>query len=96
MAKLKIISEQENALPVIQSAIAEKIKRIEIGLKKTEREIKKFEMKYHIPSEHFMKNWTAEDLEGGDDEYVVWMGEISLLKSIKEELYLLQHIEYVA
>jgi len=95
MVKLQITSDQQYALPIIQSAIVEKVKRIEIGLRKTEQEIQKFETKYHIPSEQFINHYTAEDLEGGDDEYVSWMGELKLQQAIWEELQLLQNIEYV-
>ncbi|MCP4400487.1 MAG: hypothetical protein GY801_24690 [bacterium] len=82
-------------LPIIQAAIAAKVKRVEIGLRKTDREIQHFEAKYHIPSEQFISDYTAEDLDGGDDEYVSWMGELHLRQAIWEELQLLQHIEYV-
>ncbi len=95
MVKLQITSDQQNVLPIIQSAITAKVKRIEIGLRKTEQEIQKFEAKYHIPSEQFLNNYTAEDLDGGDDEYVSWMGELHLRQAIWEELHLLQNIEYV-
>jgi len=95
MVKLQITSDQQHALPIIQSAIVAKVKRIEIGLRKTEQEIQKFETKYHIPSEQFMNDYTAEDLEGGDDEYVSWMGELQIRQAIWEELQLLQNIEYV-
>ena len=95
MVQLRIISDQQHALPVIQSAIAAKVKRIEIGLRKTEQEIQKFETKYHIESEQFMNDCTAEDLDGGDDEYVTWMGELQLREAIREELHLLSNIEYV-
>ena len=95
MIKLQIASDQQNVLPIIQSAIVAKVKRIEIGLRKTEQEIQRFETKYHIPSEQFLSDYTAEDLEGGDDEYVSWMGELTLRQAIWEELQLLQNIEYV-
>jgi len=95
MVKLQITSDQQHALPIIQSAIVAKVKRIEIGLRKTEQEIQKFETKYDMPSEIFMNDYTAEDLEGGDDEYVSWMGELQLREAIWEELQLLQNIEYV-
>ena len=95
MVKLQITSDQQNVLPIIQSVITAKVKRIEIGLRKTEQEIRKFEAKYHIPSEQFLNNYTAEDLDGGDDEYVSWMGELHLRQAIWEELQLLQNIEYV-
>ena len=42
-----------------------------------------------------MTEYTAEDLDGGDDEYVSWMGEIHLRHAVYEELQLLQNIEYV-
>lgn len=95
MVQLRVISDQQHALPVIQSAIAAKVKRIEIGLRKTEQEIQRFESKYHIASEQFMNDCTVEDLDGGDDEYVSWMGEIHLRQAIREELHLLNNIEYV-
>lgn len=94
MVRLHVASDQPNVLPIIQSAIAAKMKRIELGLLKTEQEIKKFEKKYNISSEHFMSNCSAEDLAGGDDDYVSWMGELHLREAVLEELHLLQHIEY--
>ena len=42
MVKLKIISDKENATDVIKSAISAEIKRMEIGLNRTNREIKEF------------------------------------------------------
>ncbi len=95
MTQLQITSDQDHVLPIIQAAIAAKVKRVEIGLRKTDREIQHFEAKYHIPSEQFISDYTAEDLDGGDDEYVSWMGELHLRQAIWEELQLLQHIEYV-
>lgn len=95
MVQLRVISDQQHAIPVIQSAIAAKVKRIEIGLRKTEQEIQKFESKYRLSSEEFMTDCTAEDLDGGDDEYISWMGELQLRQAIREELQLLSNIEYV-
>lgn len=95
MVKLQIITDQHNALPMIQSAIEAKVKRIEIGLQKTEHEIAQFERKYDLSSKEFLTNYTADDLEGGDDDYVGWMGELKLRQAIREELHILQHIDYV-
>ena len=94
MIRLHIASDQQNALPVIQSAIAAKMRRIEIGLRKTEKEIQKFEEKYNMSSEQFQNDCAAEDLAGGDDDYVSWMGEINIRQAVLEELHLLQQIEY--
>jgi len=64
-------------------------------LLKTEQEIRKFENKYQISSEQFLYECKAEDLEGGDDEYVSWFGEMKLRESIQEECQILQEVEYV-
>jgi hypothetical protein len=94
MLRLHVASDQQNALPVIQSAIAAKMKRIELGLRKTEKEIQRFEEKYNMSSDQFLHDCTAEDLTGGDDDYVSWMGELQLRQAVLEELHLLQDIEY--
>ncbi len=43
----------------------------------------------------FLKNFTAEDLEGGDTEYVQWTGELKIREKISVELSKLKDIEYV-
>lgn len=96
MVKLKIISDKENATDVIKSAISAEIKRMEIGLNRTNREIKSFEEKYKVSSEIFLKKLAAEDLKGGDDEYIRWAGELGMRNRIIEELEKLKDIEYVA
>ncbi|MCF6158713.1 MAG: hypothetical protein E3K32_09110 [wastewater metagenome] len=96
MVKLKIISDkQEDITEIIKSAISAEIKRLEIGLNRTNREIKGFEERYKVPSEKFLKEFTAEDLQGGDDEYIRWTGELKIRDKILDELKKLKDIEYV-
>ena len=96
MVKLKIISDEEDVTDVIKSAISAEIKRLEIGLNRTNREIKRFEDEYKVSSEVFLKEIAAEDLKGGDDEYIRWAGELKIKDRILDELKKLKDIEYVA
>lgn len=96
MSKLKIISDKEGTTDIIKSAISAEIKRLEVGLNKTNKEIKKFEEKYKIPSEIFLKEFAAEDLKCGDDEYIRWAGELKIRDRILEDIKKLKDIEYVA
>jgi hypothetical protein len=41
-----------------------------------------------------MERMTAEDLAGGDLEYVEWVGEYRLLQKIEADLAVLKDIEY--
>jgi len=95
MITLEIKSDFEDAESLIRSAVYSEIKRLEIGLSKTDREIRKFEDNYQISSDIFIKEYAAEDLDGGDDEYVSWMGEIKIRRKIAEELSQLKEAEYV-
>ena len=96
MVKLRIISDKEDVTDVIKSAISAEIKRLEIGLNRTNREIKRFEDEYKVSSEVFLKEIAAEDLKGGDDEYIRWAGELKIKDRILDELKKLKDIEYVA
>ena len=50
--------------------------------------------KYQITSDKFISELTADDLEGGDDEYVVWAGEYRLKQRLQTKLQQLQAIQY--
>ncbi len=95
MVTLEIKSDIEDTETIIRSAINAGIKRLEIGLNKTDKEIRKFEDKYKISSDIFIRKYSAEDMDGGDDEYISWMGEIKIREKINEELNKLKEIEYV-
>ncbi len=95
MVRMEIISDRSNIIPLIQEAIEAKMKRTEIGFHKTEQEIRKFETKYNISSEKFLTSCTAEDLAGGDEDYISWFGELKLREALLEELQALHEIEYI-
>jgi hypothetical protein len=96
MSKLRIIVDEKDTAEIIKSAISAELKRLEIALNKTDKEIRKFEEEYKIPSEVFLKEFTAEDLKGGDEEYIRWTGELKIRERVLEGLKKLKDIEYVS
>lgn len=97
MIKVKVQSRsRDNALDAIKTAIDSEIKRLEIGLRKTGRQIEKFEKKYGVTSSVFQRRFTAEDLYGGDREYIEWKGELQMRQRIAGDLKKLRTIKYVA
>jgi len=95
MSKLKVIDDREDVSSIIKSAIEAEIKRLELGLNKTNREIKKFEEKYLMGSEDFIEKHTADDIKGGDYAYIRWAGELKIRERILDDLRKLKNIEYV-
>jgi hypothetical protein len=97
MIRLQIQSDsQEAALDLIRSAIAAEISRLELGLKVTNRHIHTFEERYGVTSEVFLAEFTAERLEGGDQEYVAWAGELKIHEKIVAQLDILRDVQYAA
>ena len=48
--------------------------RLRAGIGRTRRRLAGFEERYAISTDRFLAEMTAEDLEGGDLEYVEWAG----------------------
>src|SRR3972149_11691864 len=97
MIKLHIQSDtKDGVVDVIKNAVSAEIKRLEIGLYKTNKQIEKYETEYNVTSEIFQKKFSAENLEKGDQEYIEWAGELKIREKIMADLKKLKEIEYVA
>ena len=98
MAKLKIIDDKDrdSTKNLVKLAISKEIKRLEISLDKTNKIISEFEKRYKISSEYFLENYSAENLDGKDEEYIRWSGEIQIRSKILTDLNKLKEIEYEA
>lgn len=81
-------------LYLVQSAVDSEIAKLELGLKLARKRLAPYEQKYRVTSEHFISRMAAEDLEGGDDEYVRWAGEYKLMQRLQEKLRQLREINY--
>ena len=67
--------EANRVLPLVKAAVDAEVARLNLALEMAEQRLAPFEQKYHLSSDEFMVQLTADDLEGGDDEYIVWAGE---------------------
>jgi hypothetical protein len=81
-------------LYLVQSAIKSEVTRLRLALKLARERLAPFEQEYGVTSEHFISEMAAEDLKGGDDEYVRWAGEYKLMQRLQEKLRQLQEINY--
>jgi len=95
---LYIKSDQQanGILQLIKATIDAEITKLELAVEMAENRLKPFEEKYQVTSDYFMTYWAAEDLEGGDDEYVCWGGEYQLKQRLLQKLQQLREINYDA
>jgi len=85
----------DKAARFLKEALETETLRLEYSLNLAKKRLKRFEAKYNISSEIFIKEWSAEDLEGKDLEYVEWAGEYQLFSRLNERLTVLKSIENV-
>jgi len=85
--------EKQGAEPVLQAIESYKL-RLRAGIERTLRHLHQFEQHYGVDTAYFLKEMAAEDLEGGDLEYVEWAGEAKLLEGLEAELRDLEHARY--
>ena len=88
-------SHTKQATQLVQAAISAEIARLELALEMARKRLTPFERKYHVTSDQFYVEMAAEDLDGGDDEYVRLAGEFSLWQRLQDKLGHLKEIRYV-
>jgi len=93
LQRIDFRKEAEKVLPLVQSVIESEITRFELALKLARKRLSPFEQKYGVSSEQFIAEMAAEDLEGGDDEYVHWAGEYKLAQRLREKVHQLREIK---
>jgi hypothetical protein len=79
------LRDREGAQTVMQALDAYKV-RLRAGIERTKRRLAEFEARYGVDTARFLREMTAEDLSGGDLEYVEWAGEAKLLEGLEAEL----------
>ena len=88
------VQKANEVVHLVQSAIKSEVTRLELALKLARERLTPFEQEYGVTSEYFISEMAAEDLKGGDDEYVRWAGEYRLMQRLQEKLRQLQEINY--
>ncbi len=94
---INFISEaykSEKAIEVLHDALETEALRLTYSLNLAKKRLKKFEKKYTLSSEKFIRECYAEDLKGKDMEYVEWAGEYHFFKSLDERLRILKSIRH--
>ena len=76
----------DKAVQVLSEALETESLRLKYSLQLAKKRLKRFENKYKISSDKFIDEWSAEDLDGKDLEYIEWAGEYHLSKKLNERL----------
>lgn len=87
------VSDQQGVQAVLQAVETYK-ERLRVSITRTNRRLGEFESRYGVSTDEFLERMTAEDLHGGDLEYVEWAGEAKIRAGLETELRELEHARY--
>lgn len=79
---------------VVQRALENYRTRLQAGIERTQPRLQEFEQRYNVTTEYFLQSMAAEDLQGGDIEYIEWAGEAKLLAGLEAEFQAIDHVRY--
>lgn len=88
-------NKPDKATEILVDALETEASRLKYSLRLAKNRLRRFEKKYNVSSEKFIKEWSAENLKGKDMEYVEWAGEYRLSLRLNERLVTLKSIEHV-
>ena len=93
MMSIQVTIELENQSGVraLVQAVDLYKRQLEASIRRTKEHLQRFEQQYNVSTTYFLSDMTAEDLTGGDWEYVEWAGEAQLLQGLENEL---KELEY--
>ena len=83
-----------DASRLLRTAVESKVRRLRLSVEATEARLRALERRHGRPSAEVMATASAEDLAGGDLDYVEWLGEWRMLQQLKQDLEQLEAIEY--
>jgi hypothetical protein len=87
------LQDEAGARAVIHAVDAYK-KRLQNSIGRTKRKLTEYEKRYRVDTTQFFEQMTAEDLDGGDQDYVRWAGEAEILEGLESELKELENASY--
>ena len=94
MADLRLVSTRKRQLkPLVEAAIANELRLLEAGIRRTEQRLLAFEKKYHLRTQELISRYEKDELEETLD-FDEWIGEFRLLAQLREKADTLRDIRF--
>jgi len=94
MPELRMVYTGERDLgPLVEAALNNELQMIELGIKKTEYKLKKFEIKYAMNTKAFISDYENDKLME-TMEFIEWIGEFRMLERLIDKSKMLKSIRF--
>ena len=94
MTELVLVSARPGSLkPLIEAALANELRILEAGMRRTKRRLRDFEKTYQMPTAEFLRRFENDEL-GETLELAEWIGEYRLLERLREKADMLEGVRF--
>lgn len=94
MTDLRLVSTRKRQLkPLVEAAIANELRLLEAGVRRTEQRLLEFEEKYSLGTQKFISRYENDELEETMD-FDEWIGEFRMLTRLREKVDTLRGIRF--
>ena len=94
MEELTLISSYQRPLrPLVEAALQNELRLLQVNIKRTEQNLSKFEAQFGLSTSEFIQRFENDELPETLD-YVEWVGEYRLLKRLHEKTETLREIRF--
>ncbi len=94
MSELTLLSAQQRPLkPLVEAALANEVRLLEAGIRRTENQLSELETKYQLQTHEFIRRFENDELEE-TLEFAEWIGEYRLLNRLREKVETLRGIKF--
>jgi hypothetical protein len=87
MAEVKIICKDADSIRLlVEKALADRLRGLEDGIRRTEERLREFEAKYEMSTEEFLRRFENDEITHRlDRSFDEWIGESWMLKRLQEK-----------
>ena len=94
MEELTLISSHQRPLrPLVEAALQNELRLLQVNIKRTEQNLNKFEARFGLSTSEFIQRFENDELPETLD-YVEWVGEYRLLIRLHEKTEALRGIRF--
>jgi hypothetical protein len=94
MEELTLISSYQRPLrPLVEAALQNELRLLQINIKRTEQNLNKFEARFGFSTSEFIRRFENDELPETLD-YIEWVGEHRLLLRLHEKTETLREIRF--
>jgi hypothetical protein len=94
MVELTLIAPDEQAIkPLVESALINEQRLLEVGLRKTQQRLQKFEEQYGMSTNEFIFNYRNDRIQE-TLETLEWLGEYRMAQHIQAKIDTLKAIHF--